>query len=216
MSTDCLCYSCRKLWLGLYDFKVADLGDVLMLLICSIAVLRHKATSLLSQCESLWFWRNADMCMAYLLAVDTTAERSGERERRAAASLKPNSCVCVTSESHLESRRAVRAQTHLMYWHLKISPALASRVILSQDVKSWLEVQTHTAAPAAAASPDGDTGCERFWNTEHRKRQISHASWQIQGLTCCCLPARSISCQHLLAEILQCSSPQPEARNVCL
>lgn len=32
--------------------------------------------------------------MVYLLASDTTAERSGERERRTAASLKPNSCVC--------------------------------------------------------------------------------------------------------------------------
>lgn len=43
--------------------------DAPTLPICNFRVLSLKATSLLSQCESVRIWRCADMCMVYLLAA---------------------------------------------------------------------------------------------------------------------------------------------------
>lgn len=63
-----------------------------MLMIYNITVLRHKATSSLSQSENLNLKRYGHM-YGIFTGRDTTAESSGEREWRTAASLKPNSCV---------------------------------------------------------------------------------------------------------------------------
>lgn len=62
--------------------------DVLVLLICHITVLRPKATSLLSQCESLRGLEKR-MCIVCLLAV-LPLPREAEREE--------NRCVTETKQ----------------------------------------------------------------------------------------------------------------------
>lgn len=117
----------------IYDFKVADFKGE-MSWCCwfffNTTVLRRKATSLLSQCESLWVWWSTDMCMVYLLAVIEKRRDRGEPLRH-----WNQTAVCVTSESHAENRQTV---------HAPVNPSdlLACRVILSQDVRRWPQLLT--------------------------------------------------------------------------
>lgn len=114
--------------------------DVLMRLIRNTTVL--KATSLLSQCESLSVGRSADMCTVYFTGNDTTAERSSEREENCCVTETKQLCVCDLRQPCRELATSVCTfKPHQVAF--KGTPARASTVILSQDVRHRPQLLTY-------------------------------------------------------------------------